>query len=74
MNKKLEKSLVDYGLTMTDKNKAYGVKNGYEISVSYNAFDNVSPVHIHIACYTRAGSDGQQRYFRKYVDFCLYVA
>lgn len=51
MNKKIQQSLVEYGLNVTDKNTLYGVKNGYEITVSYSAMDNVSPVRIHIACY-----------------------
>lgn len=54
MNKKIAQSLIDYGLTMTDKNTAYGVKKGFEISVNYSALDSVSPLRIHIACFATA--------------------
>ena len=54
MDKKLEKSLVEYGLAITDKNTAYGVKNGYEITATSNTMDMNAPVVIHIACYATA--------------------
>lgn len=54
MDKKIEKSLVEYGLTVTDKNTVYGVKKGYEITATTNLMDMVAPVVIHIACYATA--------------------
>ncbi|MDE7406692.1 MAG: hypothetical protein K2M89_07470 [Clostridiales bacterium] len=51
MNKKIEKCLVEYGLTATDKNTVYGVKNGYEISASGDMYTSL---RLHISCYATA--------------------
>lgn len=51
MNKKIEQCLVEYGLTATDKNTVYGVKNGYEISATGDMY---TPLRLHISCYATA--------------------
>lgn len=51
MNKKIEKCLVEYGLTATDKKTLYGVKNGYEMCASGDMY---TPLILHISCYATA--------------------
>ncbi|MCM1290161.1 MAG: hypothetical protein NC132_05395 [Corallococcus sp.] len=57
MNKKLAAYLTERGLTV-DKNRAYGVFNGFETNVEYRVFDNVTPLYLHFSCYT---TDEQKR-------------
>jgi len=51
MNKKFLELFTGYGMTITGNN-GYGLIKGYETNVVIRMFDNISPVTIHISCYT----------------------
>ena len=58
MNKHLKSCCEEVGLTNVNGNFAYGKTNGFDASLAYQAFDAVSPIRVHINCYT---TDAQKR-------------
>ncbi len=51
MNKKFSELFSGYGMSING-NYAYGLIKGYETNVVIRMFDNISPVTLHVSCYT----------------------
>ena len=51
MNKKFTEFFKGLGFSINNNN-AYGTQNGYEVNVNVAMMDNVSPLRMHITCYT----------------------